>query len=308
MRPNIVMLQSMKRLNGQQVMDWSREDLEPIMLFTDRDQRLYPFFSELLFAPGCSSRGRYYCDLYAGYRRADKVDWDEWAEFLFQKDKMLDAAATVGSMYLQPETGIWIRLPYPLIDPSNMSMNIQRKTALFDWISYVLYLWNLYRPSSQLALRGFAWGRESIPAHDVELATQCNELIQELGYETLWMANFRSLHLMEWRKMNFSKIVVFPNYTGNTEFGPEWLSNTALFAALNHMGIQMVMGQGELYHPDHFRHYCGFMKEYLHQGGWGPILYRFPNLTLAELYRSRNKQAYRSVYRSMARLKGGGLR
>lgn len=308
LRPNIIMLQSMRSLDGQQVADWSREDLEPIMLFTDRDMRVYPFFTELLFTPGRSTKGRFYCDLYAGYQRADKQDWEEWAEFLFQKDKMLDAAAAVGTMYLQPQTGIWLRLPYPVIDTGNMSINLTRKAALFDWIGYVLYLWELYRPSSQLALRGFAWGRESIPVHDVELVTQCNELIRDLGFETLWMANYRSLHVADWRKMHFSQIVLYPNYTGNTEYGVQWLSDTALFAALNHMGIQMVMGQGKLYHPDHFRHYCEFMKQYLQQGGSGPILYRFPKQSLTQLYRNRNKQAYRSVYRSMARLKGGRRR
>lgn len=309
----MIVLESMHGVKGDHSHDWYTNELAPVLIYWTRNGRAYPFFTELIFSPGRSSTGRFYCDLYAGYDPATREDWEEWTEQLYREDGMLHAAATVARQNLIPDVGIWIRLPYPLIsdrpfDPMqgySLATDSHRFIALSEWIGQVMSRWEQQRISPRLSLRGFVWGREAIPLHDVALVQSCNEMLRELRLESIWLANYRSLHVADWKSLGFSSVAVYPNYTGATEYDVSWLQHTALYTALNHIGIQMICGQGRLYSAAHFYEYGKFLKQYIRNGGSGSVVYRFPNWSLAEIYED-NRRLYRSIYRSLPKLRGGG--
>jgi len=314
--PNMIVLEAMRAGSGSFIRRWTVDELEPVLIYRGADGQIRPLFSEIVFAPGRTSRGRYLCDLYAAYDPAEAEDWQEWAHVLYQPAGMLQAAVEIARRYALPEIGIWIRLPYPLIyerasdvgETVRSELAKERADRLVSWAREVQQLWEhteheLIR--ERLKLRGFVWGRESIPSHDVRVATAVNEQLSERGLETLWLANYRSLHILEWRKtLQFSQVALYPNYTGNTEYDRSWLHYTAQYAAIHHIGIQMIVGRGRLYGHQHVQDYMEFLEQYNGKGGSGPIVYRFPNQSIVDVYQQR-RDLYDLIYRSCSRFEGG---
>lgn len=293
---------------------WMETEIEPVITYLHASGTRVPFFPELLLIPRQSSKGRFYCGLYAGYDHARKEDWEEWIEFLFAPGTVLDACARVAGRHGIEEMGIWIMLPYPppgkhAYAPSlRFDRSQHRLEVLQTAVEKIAERWKNVFGSTSVTLRGFVWGREGIPDGDVEIVSACNANITAQGLERMWLPNYRANRVAEWTKLGFSRVALFSNYTGGTEYGKEWLSNTCKFAALNGMGIQAVHGRGTLYDHAHPKHYLDMVRTYLSQGGKGPIVFTFPNGSLLDLYRS-DSQSYERLYNFIAkecRTSGGG--
>lgn len=303
----IIMLDTMSCFRRQRSFRWLAEEFEPLTLYSHEDGRRCPFFTEFLLAPQQSSRGRFYCGLYAGYDHARKEDWSEWVDWLFMKEQGVHALATVADLNGIQEIGVWLMLPYPPPGdymyeqgkrPRRFNIQLHRLLALHDAIETVIERWSRFYARTPVRLRGFVWGRQGIPEADVEVVEMCNEWIASLGLERLWMANYRSNRVIEWRELHFSAIALFANYTGRSEYGKDWLYNTGKFAALNGMGIQVVNGRGVIYDPNHADLYLEMVKKYFKQGGRGPLVYTFPNTTPLDVL-IEDPTAYHRIYDSV---------
>lgn len=315
MRPAMILLESMVDKRSSLIhREWNVHDLEPVLLYKDEACKIHPFFSELIFAPMRTSSGRFLCDLCAGYDPAVRKDWLEWADKLYHPKRMLHAVSSLADQYQLPKIGIWIRLPYPVIsdrcfdnEQHTFQSEADRLWALTEWVRGAVSRWKQRFYASRLELKGFVWGREGIPPHDRKLAAACNHMIHSLGYETIWLANYLSMHVGEWQALGYDHIALYPNYTGNTEQDTKWLTNTVIYTTAHKMGLQMIAGRGRLYSPDHYDEYREHLKIYLTNGGAGPVIYRFPNWSLIEIY-EENRGLYDQIYQSLPQADGGKVR
>ncbi|MCI3926244.1 DUF4855 domain-containing protein [Paenibacillus sp. TRM 82003] len=304
MSMNIATLDTMNCFRRRRRFAWTVEELDPIVTYVHPSGARRPFFTELMLLPLQSGRGRFYCGLYAGYEHARKEDWLEWIDFLFAPGVGLDACARVAERHGMTELKIWLMLPYPppgdylyVSGDRNQSFDSRhhRLIALQSAVETIVERWERSFRDAPIRLMGFVWGREGIPESDAELAFICNERISTFGLERMWLPNYRSNRVIEWRELGFSQVAIFPNYTGNSEYGKEWLQNTSKFAALNRMGIQIVNGKGTRFDRRHPKEYFKMANTYRRQGGEGPFVFTFPNRSLLELYRD-DRRAYDDTY------------
>lgn|GEM_PF-1803986 len=305
---HLLMIDVMKGIRNRKMLNWKPAELEPLLTYKHLNGSQSPFFTELLLVPQRSSRGRFYCGLYSGYKHPQKADWLEWIEWLFNRINGPYLLADMANHHEIQELGIWLMLPYPPYGDymyesgsgsKSFNLRLLRLTALQNAIDMIVARWELEFSATPLKLRGFAWGREGMPQHDFEIVSLCNEWIESHGLERLWLPNYRAAHVIEWKELGFSQTAIFSNYTGNSNLGKDWINQTYQFAALNRMGIQLVNGKGFIYDRTHFIEYLARLDAYKLQGGTGPFVYSFPNGSPYELYRS-NRMVYDKMYEAVS--------
>lgn len=313
---HLLMLDCMYCFIRKRWFHWTAEEVEPLLVHAGSDEGSgrEPFFTEIILVPLQSCRGRFYCGLYAGYDHARKEDWLEWIDWLFTPGQGPEAMAKVAVSHGIPEVGIWLMLPYPpagkylydrgwkaalwFDEPAN------RLAVLQEAVETIHRRWLREWGHLPVKLRGVVWGREGMPEEDGKIVPEWNEWVAGLGLERLWLANYRSARVAEWHQLSFSGIALFSNYTGNAEYGPDWLENAGKFAALNGMGIQLVNGKGIGYDRDHPALYAQMARSYVKQGGKGPFVYTFPHFSLLDLYRE-NRQAYEALFALKREIESG---
>lgn len=308
--------------NGKSV-EWAYEELKPMLVSPLPQSAGTPLFGSLLAAPLQSSNGRYLTGLQAGFDPARKEDWREWADALFSRGRWLSTAQKIVTSHRLPTVEIWMTLPYPRRTDNyfgkvrgeklTFTNEADRISALQWWIQYAAdgfkkYVhdkWGAGLTTPALRLRGMVWGREGISEHDKNVVIQTNRLLRSIGLESMWLPNFGTAYLSEWRELGFDRVSLFSNYTGRTEYGIDMLKNASHFALSQRTGLQVVCGKGVRFDDTHYANYVAQTKAYVSAGGSGPIVYRFPNHSLYSLYRD-NIDLYRQVAESVTNSKGGG--
>jgi hypothetical protein len=314
-KPDILMIEGLYSPVQKRMIEWTYEEIKPLLVYRTKDGADVPFFTNLLVAP-LQHNDRFLCGLCTGYNPARKREWKEWANKLFTRGCFLSTVHKTSVKYNLPQIDVWITLPYPragqndfgFIDNQPLSFLKQedRKKAIIWWIHYIIggfekYVigkWKVDTSAPRLRLRGFVWGRDSISDCDNELVSHCNDSIRRLQLESLWLTNYGTASLTEWKKLGFNHVSIFSNYTGKTVYGVSLLQNTIRFALINKTGVQMICGKGPRFDTKHFTEYLNQKIIYIKNSGPGPVIYRFPNHSLYQLYKKQS-DLYHQVFQSL---------
>lgn len=275
---------------------WTKDQLLPYAKYVVNNQIIDNMFKGFIFN-GIRAREKHFIyPLFVGFGDpSDITDWLLWADALFLPNLNLNALADVAG---NEKRDVWVSIPYPHPFQKsfgtvggrvlNFLLEDDRLEAVKWWIDQFLVRWNKNAHLHQnLDFRGFLWQREAIDANDEPLAARVNEWIHKKGCLSMWLPNYGSFGVMNWKKMGFDVTAVNTNYTGNTSYDYKWIQYSSLFSATYHTGMQMIWGKGLIYSDNHHLDYwnlglpahCGFMTE-------SYLVYQFPNQRLDVLMKS----------------------
>jgi hypothetical protein len=284
-------------LSGSDKRIWSTNDLMPYTSYLINGKSIDRMFQSFIFSGIGTRDGRYIYPLYAGFGEPANInDWIQWIDLLFTPDHNLYALHRNAD---RNKFDIWISIPYPssLQTPfgnlNGKALNFQyeddRYIAIQWWITSFLTRWeNAKELHAKLNLRGFLWQRETIDEYDDNLVKRVNQFIKTNQYMSIWLPNYGSNGVLNWRSFGFDVIAINPNYYGNTSFDYKWIDHASYFAKFFRTGLQITFGKGLIYNDTHLLDYMNlgapdknnYMKESL-------LVYQFPNQSLREIYDQR---------------------
>ncbi len=272
---------------------WTPEHLRPYAKYIVNGQAIDNLFGGFIFNGICMRANHYICPLFVGFGSpSDLHDWQLWIDSLFSPDGNLHA---LNSVLGNEKRDVWISIPYPHpfqscfghAEGRNLDFNVEddRFTAVKWWLDRFLHRWSMEsKLHSKLDLRGFLWQREAIDELDEALVKRVNAEIHSRKLLSMWLPNYGSYGVLEWKKLGFHVVALNSNYYGNTNYDHNWIKNTTMFAKYYQTGMQIVWGKGLIYNNTHLLDYlnfglaekCGYMTESL-------LVYQFPNQRLGTL-------------------------
>lgn len=282
-------------LPGQGIPDWSYTDLLPYTTYMKTEHAVAPLFGSFLFNGIQTREHRYIFPLYVGFGEpADQTDWLDWIEHLFSANLNLEALQQAAAL---DEVDVWISLPYPhpmqtqfgTVAEQMLTFDSEqdRIDAVLWWVEQFLQRWAQEKARyPKLRLRGFQWQRESIDSIDEPIVKAVNQAIAQTSYQTIWLANYGSYGVDNWKSLGFTNIAIHSNYTGNTTHDFNWIHHAANYAKYYHTGLQITYGKGMIYSDGHFIDYLNFGLPWV-QGYMSEVLvvFQFPNQTLSDIIR-----------------------
>lgn len=275
---------------------WNTEQLRHYAKYIVNGQEVDDLFGSFVFNGIRMRDNRYIFPLFAGFGEpSDLTDWLLWADVLFLKDLNLEALAKISGFRKRE---CWVSIPYPHpfqrsfghVGTRNLDFQVEadRLEAVHWWLDQFLKRWRANRHLHQkLNFKGFLWQRSAIDESDENLVIQVNKRIHRLGFLSMWLPNFGSYGVLDWKKWGFDVTAIYPNYSGNSNYDASWIKNASLFAAAHHTGIQLAWGKGLTYNENHHLDYwnlglpdkCGYMTE-------SYLVHHFPNQRLDQLYQT----------------------
>lgn len=253
------------------------------------------FFTEWILSPGVTSAGYYLTGLRGGLRPAPYAEWKAWSHDLLGKGHAIDTLLALADHYGVKPLSLWVMLPYPYEQQEE-----RRGKAVQKWAETVRYLWMKRFGLSGHRLEGFVWGREAIPDGDLQLVRSFNEWVRNYDLHTMWLANYGSTHVQDWRRLGFTQSALYSNYTGNGPYPKQWLDASMSFASIHHMGLQCIYGSSQRFAPNSQKHYLDAAVAYRNAGGKGPIVHRF-----ASSVRHERDSASTPIYEDLYRIVTG---
>lgn len=282
---------------GHTVNRWTEDELRPYVHYLlDTGTAIDTMFQGFAFTAIAVRPDHFIHPLYAVLGTpAEQSDWSHWLEELFRPGIHLSALNTLA----EREVDVWIGLPYPHRIQSQFGLvgdhvldfedENDRLAAVEWWIDHFLQRWQCTQDAhSNLHLCGFLWPRDTIlPCEDAALVCQINARIHARLMLTMWLPNYGSYLVDQWRDLGFDVAAISPNFYGHTECPREWISYASKFAQDYATGMQIVFGKGlifdETHHIDYFNlgldEYNGYMKSSF-------LVYQFPNQRVSDIYRS----------------------
>lgn len=274
------------------IKNWTTIDLAPYASYLLEGNSIDTMFGGLIFNPISTRANHFIYPLYATFGDlANKVDWELALDYLFQKNMNLHAAALNNR-----QLDIWIVLPYP---PSlqnnfgiinNISLNFEQENdrfiALMWWITSFLERWKKeshLHPT--LTFRGFTWQRDVINHEDISLVKRVNDYIHSQNLLSMWLPNYGSHGVLDWKSLGFNTTCINPNYYGNTDPDYKWINYTAKFAKSYNAGIQIYFGKGFIFNDVHLLDYLNLgLPQHNNYMNDCLIVYNFPNQNLKTVY------------------------
>ncbi|GIQ68526.1 DUF4855 domain-containing protein [Xylanibacillus composti] len=228
------------------------------------------FFARWILSPGATSKGGYLTGLRSGLLPASLAEWEAWSHQLLGEGCVVDTFLAHANRYGVETPSLWVMLPYP-----SEQLEKDRIQAVTDWADTVRSRWAKRFGRSGPRLEGLVWGREAIPDGDVSLVRAFNGWAGKRGLSTMWLANYGSAHVSEWKDLGFAESALFSNYTGKGPYPKQWLEATVSFACYYQNGLQCVYGSGLRFAENCYLEYLDAARAYVNSGGKGPIVHRF---------------------------------
>lgn len=271
--------------------DWTRNKLKPYFKYQSRKDKGMSMFNGAILNPIRVRNNRFIYPLYGTFGEfADKLDWKLFINYLFKPGVNLSALSK-----LKLDLDIWITIPYPLqyqeefgtvsFKSLNFKKDEDRFIAVQWWLTKFMKIWNLNKEKyNNLSIKGFVWQREAIMEQDYKLVQQVNQFIHNLGLLSMWLPNYGSYFVINWRDLGFDMACLNSNFYGNTSYDYKWILNASNFAKNYEMGFQLNYGKGlifnQYHHIDYLNlglpEYCNYMKDCF-------IVHRFHNKSILHL-------------------------
>ncbi len=261
-------------------------------------------FGGFVFLGICSRPGRFLHPLYTAFGTpADKGDWMDWIYSLFSPDCNLQAL----SVQTRRPLDVWVSIPYPDSHQTDFGyvngrrLNFQIEDDRYEAVKWWMdcFLERFEQETSlkeKLQLRGFLWTRESIDAKDEHVVIETNKYVRANGYLSMWLPHYGGSGAIKFNRLGFHVAAFHSNYYGNTDYGVEWIDQTALFARLLHAGMQIIYGKGVLYNDTHLFDYLNLglpdKNDYMRDCF---LVYQFPNQKLKDMCISHPDE-YKLIY------------
>lgn len=295
-------------LSPKQQRLWSASDLDVYVSYISQGKKTDQLFGGFIFNGICTRDDYYIYPLYVGFGKpSTKKDWSIWIEQLFRKDTNLSALHETVRAHQRANVDVWVSIPYPHPFQTSFgkvrgrTLNFQTEADRFEavrwWILQFLKRWDKEKKHlNKLNFKGFLWQREAIDPHDEPLVKETNRLLKTKQVLSMWLPNFGSYGVINWRKMGFDLAAVNANFYGNTSYDYQWVRHAATFAQTFHTGMQILYGKGLIYNETHLLDYLNLglpsQLNYMHQS---VLIYQFPNQTLNDIFKE-NVQYYKHLY------------
>lgn len=284
-------------LSENSVTQWSKEQLQYYASYIVDGKPIDRMFGGFIFN-GIQMRDKTFIHpLYVGFGKPSrKKDWLLWIETLFAPDANLNALYEVAG---NRKLDVWVSIPYPHsfqkefgevrdedLDFSDLG---DRVRAVRWWLDRFISRWNSEsKLHDRLTFRGFVWQREAIDANDEELVRRVTGLVQRRNYLSMWLPNYGSNGVINWKDYGFNLAILNSNYYGNTSYDYTWINNTCTFAKYYNTGIQINFGKGLIYNDTHLLDYLNLgLPDRNNYMTSAMLVYQFPNQSLAEIYKDR---------------------
>ncbi|WP_161524648.1 DUF4855 domain-containing protein [Alteribacter lacisalsi] len=272
---------------------WNPEELRYYLTYVLNGKSIDTLFGGLIFNPVSGKSHRFIHPMYAGYgESAEKQDWDWVIDELFRSGRNIDAAQQAA----RTKTDIWVCLPYPgpgqrsfgRVNGKVLDFTVEddRYAAVIDWADRFLARWKEEEGKlTKLTFRGFVWQREAILLPDRPLVTRVNAALKNRKVKTIWLPNYGSAGVIDWKERGFDLVGVNPNYYGNTDHDLNWMRNTAVFTKHYGMGLQINYGKGYIFNDTHLLDYLnlGTAEQYGYQENCF-MVYQLHQRTMKEAY------------------------
>ncbi|TSB46083.1 DUF4855 domain-containing protein [Alkalicoccobacillus porphyridii] len=273
---------------------WSAKELEPAVQYSLNGHSTgETYFEGFIFNPISPREGSFMHPLYSGFGTpANKDDWRDYLDLLFEQDANLHALNSLASK----ELDIWIGLPYPLISENPFGTVNSEHTLIFNnkedrlqaltwWYNKAIQHWN-DASLTNLKLQGFFWIKEVLSESDEDLIQEINAIIHLDGFKTMWLPNYGGYGAMKpWKgdHLKFDVTAVNTNYYGNTMMGTEWINHACMFSNVFGCGLQLNIGKGWTFSPYHVYDFLNFglpsRNNYINNHF---LVFSFYNLTFKE--------------------------
>ncbi|WP_128893641.1 DUF4855 domain-containing protein [Longirhabdus pacifica] len=280
---------------------WSQKEL---CYYTHYGQQA--FFNSFIFTPNRMANGVFLNAQYEGFSEHPTLnDWIAWSNELFLQNNNVHALEQLASNENNIE--VWITLPYPSLyykqTPNPLQQTYihhphKRAPLLKQWIKeFTQRFYQQFGNKNTLKLKGFVWPKEKLMSEeDIVLVKEVSEYIHSFHLHHMWLTQYGSANVIDWREHGFDVVVLHPNYYGNTPFDIDWITNNTIFSKHYQCGIQIPYGKGLLYDDHHIYQYlnlglpdkCNYMNNAF-------IVFHFDGIHLHEVAKE-NPQLYTHMY------------
>ncbi|WP_026478014.1 DUF4855 domain-containing protein [Alkaliphilus transvaalensis] len=282
-------------LAEHKIQNWSIEDLKPYVSYILQDKSIDTMFGGLIFNPISSRPNHYIYPMYATLGELATIeDWRLAIDDLFKINYNFHAACLSGR-----KLDIWVMLPYPLtlqndfgvVDNVNLNFNNHndRLVALKWWINNFLEGWQKATYlHGNLTFKGFVWQRDGIFDEDSQLVIDINNFIRQKNYLSMWLPNYGSNGITDWKKFGFDITCINSNYYGNTNNDYQWINYASAFGKFYHTGMQINYGKGLIYNQNHLTDYLNLgLPQYNNYMNDCVVVYKITDQTLNEVYKQK---------------------
>lgn len=289
---------------AESIIRWKTEDLIPYVSYRSKGKNRGKMFGGIIFNPVRVRENNFIYPLYSTFTElADREDWELAIRVLFEKDINLHALAS-----LNIGLDIWVSIPYPVTFQKkfttikgkkvNFKFEENRMMAVDWWVKAFVKAWNDSKKlHKHLKFRGFVWQREAILDDDVSMVKKVNQCIHKKNLLSMWLPNYGSQNVVNWKEIGFDVVCINPNFYGKTNHDVNWITNASAFAKFYNTGIQVYYGKGLIYNETHLLDYLNMgLPQFNDYMSKSLIVYQFPNQTLGDI-KKNNKGNYRLLYR-----------
>lgn len=282
-------------LAGDIPLIWKDSQLQYYVKYMVYGQPLDSMFKGFIFN-GIRTRDNHFLDpLYVGFGEpSEMIDWLQWIDALFVPDANLHALHRLAD---EEKLDVWVSVPYPhpfqrnfgTVQGRNLDFEvaIDRLTAVLWWLDQFVARWEeSSHLHDKLEFRGFLWQREVIDDDDEMIVKWVNASIHSKKLLCMWLPNYGSARVINWRELDFHVVALHSNFSGNPNYDSSWISNACLFSRYYQTGIQVTWGKGMMYNDTHQLDYFNLgLKEYSNYMTDSFIVYQFPNQTMESINR-----------------------
>lgn len=284
-------------LDDREETNWSADHLEPYVSYILEGQKIDQLFRGFIFNAIRTRKDHYIYPLYVGFGKpADKTDWEEWLTALFAPTKNLSALHHALQQPNHQAVDVWIALPYPHPFQShfgvigtkrlNFKEKVDRIEAVKWWMDQFTNRWEReVHLHDKLQFRGFLWQREAIDPYDQPVVKAVNQFIHQKNLYAMWLPNYGSYGVIDWKDLGFHVAAINSNYYGNTSYDYTWINHASTFARTYQTGLQINFGKGLIYNETHHLDYFNLgLPDMNHYMNRALLVYQFPNQTVKEIY------------------------
>lgn len=284
-------------LSENSTLKWTRDQLQYYASYIVEGKPIDRMFGGVIFN-GIQMRDKSFIHpLFVGFGKPSrKRDWQLWIETLFAKNANLHALYDAAGDY---KLDVWVTIPYPHTSQRDFGevrdedldfrKEADRIRAIRWWLDRFLQRWKSEtKLHDKLTFRGFVWQREAIDEADAELVKKVNGMIHRRSCLSMWLPNYGSSGVINWRDFGFDMAILNSNYYGNTAYDHTWINNTCTFAKYYNNGIQINYGKGLIYNDTHLLDYLNLgLPEHNNYMTNSMLVYQFPNQSLDVVYRDK---------------------